>query len=182
MWTVPNLISLARLALVPVFLWLLFGQDDVAAAAWLLFVIASTDWVDGYIARRFNQVSEIGKLLDPIADRVAIAVAVVAGLIADVLPSWLAIPLILREALVAVASVALFLMKSEPAEVSSLGKRATWLVYSSVVWMFFSIGYDWRWLEIIAGVVGAIGLVLYYWVLVPYASDVRTRLAQRGEE
>ena len=70
--TVPNVITLVRLALVPVFLWLLFGADDWLAAGLLLGGLGATDWVDGYVARRYNQVSELGKMLDPIADRVAV--------------------------------------------------------------------------------------------------------------
>lgn len=182
MWTIPNAISLARLGLIPVFLWLLLGRDDTAAAAWVLFVVGSTDWVDGFVARRLDQVSEFGKMLDPVADRVAVAVAVVAGLAADVLPPWLAVPLIVREILVALASGALFLRGFRPVDVRYLGKVATGLVYSGVVWMFFAVGYDWRWLEVIASVVGGVGLVLYYLVLVPYASDVRARLAEQRQE
>ncbi|MBP1632754.1 MAG: phosphatidylglycerophosphate synthase, partial [Acidobacteria bacterium] len=63
--TIPNVISLARLAMVPLFLWLLFGADSPLAAGLLLGAIGATDWVDGFLARRLNQVSELGKLLDP---------------------------------------------------------------------------------------------------------------------
>ena len=59
--TIPNVISVVRLACVPLFLWLLFGHDDRLAAAWLLAVLGATDWVDGYIARHFNQVSNAGQ-------------------------------------------------------------------------------------------------------------------------
>lgn len=61
-FTIPNLLSLIRLACIPLFVWLLFGRDDRAAAAILLAVLGSTDWFDGWIARRFDQVSELGKL------------------------------------------------------------------------------------------------------------------------
>jgi cardiolipin synthase len=180
MLTIPNAISVTRLALVPLFLWLLFGRDDTAAAAWVLFVIGSTDWVDGFVARRLDQVSEVGKILDPVADRVAVAVAVVAGLTADVLPEWLAVPLLIREGFVGFASVFLVLRRVGPVDVRYLGKVATGLVYSGVVWMFFAVGYDWNWLEVAASVAGGVGLVLYYLVLIPYAGDVRARLAQPG--
>ncbi|MGH9249856.1 MAG: CDP-alcohol phosphatidyltransferase family protein, partial [Acidimicrobiales bacterium] len=62
--TLPNLITLARLACLPVFLWLLFGREDRVAAAALLAVLGITDWVDGYLARHLGQVSELGKILD----------------------------------------------------------------------------------------------------------------------
>jgi len=77
-WTVPNLISLVRLACAPLFVWLLFGADAFWAAAILLGVLGASDWVDGWIARRYDQGSELGKILDPAADRVLlVAVAIV---------------------------------------------------------------------------------------------------------
>ena len=75
--TIPNVISVVRLLCVPVFLWLLFGQENrVAAAGALLAVLGATDWVDGYIARHFDQVSNLGKILDPVADRLLLFVGV----------------------------------------------------------------------------------------------------------
>ncbi|MFL6243483.1 MAG: CDP-alcohol phosphatidyltransferase family protein, partial [Acidimicrobiia bacterium] len=67
--TLPNLISIGRLASVPLFLWLLLAREDQIAAAVLLAVLGATDWVDGWIARHFDQASDIGKVLDPTADR-----------------------------------------------------------------------------------------------------------------
>ena len=87
MLTIPNLISVIRLGLIPVFLWLLLARDNPFAAGWLLGGIAATDWVDGYLARRLDQVSEVGKFLDPLADRIAIIAAVIGGLISGYLPS-----------------------------------------------------------------------------------------------
>src|SRR4051794_6628291 len=63
--TIPNVISVVRLCCIPVFLWLLFGRDDQLAAAGLLAVLGATDWVDGYVARHYDQVSTLGKVLDP---------------------------------------------------------------------------------------------------------------------
>jgi cardiolipin synthase len=79
--TIPNIISVVRLLCVPVFLWLLFDQDNRVAAAGLLAVLGATDWIDGYIARHYDQVSALGKILDPVADRVLLIVGVVAILI-----------------------------------------------------------------------------------------------------
>src|SRR3990170_1996419 len=84
--TVPNLFPLARLLCLPLFLYLLFGRDNRAGAAWLLGGLGATDWVDGYLARRFGQVSELGKMLDPTADRLAVAAAVIAGWVSGALP------------------------------------------------------------------------------------------------
>lgn len=178
MFTIPNLISLIRLGLIPWFLWLLFAKDDPAGAGMLFFVIASSDWVDGYLARRLNQVSELGKILDPLADRVAVAVAVVFGWVAGVLAPWFAAALILRESLVALAALAVVVRGAErTVEVQYLGKVATFLVYSAVTWFYCAAGWEWRWLEILAFVVGTAGLAIYYYVLGDYWRDVRAKLA-----
>jgi cardiolipin synthase (CMP-forming) len=67
--TIPNVISVIRLCCIPVFLWLLFSRKDRGTASVLLAVLGATDWVDGYIARRFDQGSTLGKIIDPVADR-----------------------------------------------------------------------------------------------------------------
>src|SRR5690606_16206416 len=76
--TIPNAISAARLLCVPLFLWLLWGAEERVGAAWLLAVLGASDWVDGYIARRFDQGSELGKVLDPTADRALLLAGAVA--------------------------------------------------------------------------------------------------------
>ena len=96
--TVPNVLSALRLGLVPVFIWLfLTGREKTAVL--LYGVGASTDWLDGYIARRTNQISELGKLLDPLADRIYIAALVVVLTISGTLPLWLAAGVLGRDAL-----------------------------------------------------------------------------------
>jgi cardiolipin synthase len=74
--TVPNVISFARLLCMPLFLYLLFGRNNRAGAAYLLAILGATDFVDGYIARHFGQVSELGKILDPTADLLLLMVGV----------------------------------------------------------------------------------------------------------
>ena len=76
--TVPNVITMVRLLCIPVFLWLLFGLHEQTAAAILLAVLGATDWVDGFVARRYGQVSTLGKVLDPTADRLLVGTAVIS--------------------------------------------------------------------------------------------------------
>src|SRR5262245_17034479 len=85
LWTVPNLISVVRLLCIPLFCWLLFDDQDTAAFV-VLAVLGATDWVDGWIARRFDQGSTIGKILDPTADRLLLIVAALALIIDGVVP------------------------------------------------------------------------------------------------
>ena len=100
-WTVPNFISLARLACAPLVWWWLFGTDQPWPAAILLGILGASDWVDGWIARRYNQGSELGKILDPVADRVLLLSGVLALLIDDSIPRWYGILILARELLIA---------------------------------------------------------------------------------
>jgi len=123
--TVPNLLSIGRLLCVPVFLYLLFGRDNRAGAAWLLAGLGATDWVDGYVARHFNQVSALGKVLDPMADRVLLGVAVVALLVDGSVPTWVGVLAIAREAVVAVAALVLAALGARRIDVTWVGKAGT---------------------------------------------------------
>ena len=98
LWTAPNLITVVRLCCLPLFLYLLFGRDNRVAAGLLLGGLGATDWVDGWVARRFNQVSEIGKVLDPAADRILFVVGVGAIIIDGSAPLWFSILVVAREA------------------------------------------------------------------------------------
>ena len=171
--TLPNVVSFIRLLMVPIFLWLLLGQDRIAAAGWLLGVIGSTDWVDGYLARRLDQVSELGKLLDPTADRLAVAAAVIGGLIAGVLPPWFAWALIVREALISIGAAYLWIRGGRKLDVRPLGKLATLLLYAAIAWLYIGIGTPFAPVEVAAWVVGIPGLILYYVVGFQYFSDAR---------
>ncbi len=180
--TIPNAISFARLLLVPVFLWLLLGLDNAAGAGWLLGFIGATDWVDGYLARRLDQVSELGKFLDPLADRLAVASALVGGLISGDLPAWFAIALIVREGLIAVGALVLGVKAGSKLEVRRLGKLATLLLYAAIAWFFVGRGSDFDPLVWAAYLVGVPGLVLYYVVGFQYFDDARKIIAAEGGE
>lgn len=169
MLTIPNLISLIRLLLIPLFLWLLLGRDNAFAAGWLLGFIGSTDWVDGFLARKLNQVSEVGKLLDPLADRLAVVAALIGGLISGHVPTWFGWALIIREALIGVGAVMVAVRGHTKLAVRDLGKLATLLLYFAVAWFF--VADRWAWATTISWVSGIPGLVLYYVVGVQYAGD-----------
>jgi cardiolipin synthase len=126
--TVPNVISVLRLLCVPVFLWLLWKPDPARrAAAVLLAVLGATDWVDGWIARHYDQGSELGKILDPTADRVLLVAAVVA-LLFENLPLGVDVVLwivLIREVLVAVATIVLAAAGARRIDVVWAGKAGT---------------------------------------------------------
>jgi cardiolipin synthase len=169
--TIPNAISLVRLLCVPVFLWLLFPQENRLGAAALLAVLGATDWVDGYIARHYNQTSDLGKVLDPVADRVLLIVGVVAILVdgsAPVVPSVLSL---VREGLVAVSVLVLAALGAARIDVTWYGKCATFLVMFAFP-LFLVGGADagaWSTLAEVAGWLAVIpGLILGYIALAQY--------------
>ena len=123
--TIPNAITVVRLCCIPIFLWLLFGRDDRHAAAWLLAGLGITDWVDGYIARRWHQVSTVGKVLDPTADRLLLGVGVIAILVDGSVPVAIGVLTIVREVGVGVAVLVLAAMGARRIDVTWTGKAGT---------------------------------------------------------
>ncbi len=96
-WTVPNLLSMLRLALLPVFLWLVLGPEKDGLAVLVLVVSGFSDYLDGYLARRWGQTSKLGAILDPVADRLSILATVVGLAMRDIIPLWLALILPARD-------------------------------------------------------------------------------------
>jgi cardiolipin synthase (CMP-forming) len=125
--TVPNLISVVRLACIPLFLWLVWGADEEVAAGILLAVLGATDWIDGYIARRFDQGSELGKILDPTADRALLVAGAVVVLTAGMPPAVnvAVIIMLVREVLIAAATIGLALAGARRIDVVWAGKAGT---------------------------------------------------------
>lgn len=130
--TVPNLISLLRILLIPAFVLLLLGDDTEWAGLLLLAGVVSTDWVDGYVARRTGQVSEVGKVLDPVADRLAIGAALVALVVRDAFPLWAALLILVRDGLVLLAGLALLTTRGRRIDVRFIGKVATFVLMMGV--------------------------------------------------
>src|SRR4029453_8258085 len=121
-WTVPNLISFIRLLGVPLFLYLLLGPQHDVAAVVVLAVGGPPDWVDGYVARRLGQVSRLGELLDPFADRLYILATLLGFTLREVIPWWLTVALLLRELVLGVALLVLRRHGYGPPPVHYLGK------------------------------------------------------------
>jgi cardiolipin synthase (CMP-forming) len=123
--TIPNGITLVRLLCVPVFVWLLFGADRRDLAAYLLAVLGATDWVDGWIARRFDQGSTLGKVLDPVADRLLLGVGVLAIIIDGSVPLVIGVIVVAREIAVSLGTVVLASLGAKRIDVTWVGKCGT---------------------------------------------------------
>jgi cardiolipin synthase len=123
--TIPNVISLVRLLCLPLFLYLLFGKDDPLSASILLGALGATDWIDGYIARHYHQVSNLGKILDPVADRLLFFVGIGGILVYGAVPVWFAVMVLVREIVVAITTVVLAAMGARRVDVTWFGKAGT---------------------------------------------------------
>lgn len=178
--TIPNVISVVRLCCLPVYLWLLFGRDSRVGAALLLGGLGATDWVDGYIARRWNQVSELGKVLDPTADRLLFLVGVGAMIIDGSVPLWFAWVVLAREALVSILLVSLTLMGMKRFDVSWWGKSGTFGLMFAFPMFLLASGLHgtaqdaWR---IAAWAFGLPGLAFSYYAAALYVPQMRASLA-----
>lgn len=179
--TLPNVITVARLACIPLFWWLLLVQDDRAAAAVLLGLLGATDWVDGYVARRFDQVSELGKVLDPTADRILFISCLAAMVVDGGVPRWLCLLVIGRELLVGGAMVvATFVFGMKRFDVQWIGKLGTALLLVAFPLLLLGAS-DVRGHEAVTfvGWCFAIpGLVASYYAAITYVPLMRAGLAE----
>jgi len=176
--TLPNLITLLRLFCLPIFLWLLFAIEDKAGAAWLLGALGATDWVDGWVARKFNQQSTFGAVFDPTVDRGLFIVAVFAIVVDQSMPSWFAIAVLVREISVAVAMVTATAFGMQRFAVSIWGKRYTFLLMFAVPLMLLAAdgGRGASWVMLLAWVFGIPGIVLSYSTALAYIPEIRRNL------
>ena len=177
--TLPNVISLVRLAGVPTFVWLLV-DDHRFAAALLLGVLGATDWVDGWIARHFDQGSELGKVLDPTADRVLLLTAGIALLIDGSVPVVVAVVILVREALVSLAVLVLAVAGARRIDVQWAGKAGTLAVMFALPFFLLAdsihTGHDvalgLAWFFTVSG------LAFGYYATVPYVPMARRALRE----
>jgi cardiolipin synthase len=176
--TVPNLITVVRLCCLPLFLWLLFGRDNRVAAAALLGLLGATDFLDGYVARRFNQVSTVGKVLDPLADRLLFIVGVAAIVVDGSVPIWFAVVVLAREVVVAAATLILAAMGARRIDVSWWGKAGTFcLMFAFPLFLLANSTFSWPGLaEFAAWCFGLVGVVFSYYSAALYVPRARRAL------
>ena len=172
--TVPNALSLLRLLGVPLFLWLVLHEHDAAAVA-LLMVSGVTDWLDGKIARAWGQMSRVGQLLDPAADRLYILATLIGLTIRDVVPLWLTLALVGRDAFLALFLPVLRRYGYGPLPVNFLGKAATFNLLSGFPLLLLGEGDS-----LVSQVAHAFGwafaiwgTALYWWAGLLYVVQVR---------
>ena len=181
--TWPNGFTFVRLLCIPLFVWLLFGPERRDIAAWLLAVLGSTDWIDGWIARRFDQSSEFGRLFDPTVDRLMLVVAIPAIMIDGSIPIWVALLALAREILVAVCAVVAVAVGAGTLAVTWEGKTAAFALMFAVP-MFLGSNSTLSYADVLgwmAWVFAIPGLAYGYWsLLFQYVPMLRGRIAERN--
>lgn len=172
--TAANAISLLRLAGLPLFVWLMFGPRAYGWAFFTLFCVGSTDWLDGYVARRFDQVTKLGKLLDPVIDRGLLATVAISLLVAGMLPWPLVAGILGRDVLLLIGSL-LFLRAVPEIAVTKTGKIATACLLIGLPG--FLLGHmDWAGRQlflVLAWIYCLVGLAGYWLAGIQYAVEVR---------
>jgi cardiolipin synthase (CMP-forming) len=179
-WTVPNVLSMVRLLGVPVFLYLVLGPEADGWALGLLMVSGVTDFLDGYLARKLDQRSSLGEILDPVADRLYI-LAVVIGLgLRDIIPWWVAIVLPLRDLLLWTLVPFLRTRGYSALPVHFLGKAATFnLLYAfPLLLLGDGSGVVATLAQVIGWAFAIWGIGLYWWAGVLYAWQVYKLLSE----
>ncbi|HTN78246.1 MAG TPA: CDP-alcohol phosphatidyltransferase family protein [Acidimicrobiales bacterium] len=181
--TIPNAITCARLLCIPLFLWLLFAQDDRASAAWLLGLVGATDWVDGYAARHLHQVSELGKVLDPTADRLVFIICGGAILIDGSVPTWFGVAVLVREIVVGGTLALLTLFGMQRFDVKWVGKAGTFALMFAMPAFLLSASDSplAGFMTLVAWGFGIPGLVLSYYSAITYVPEARKALREGRE-
>ncbi|MFZ4584981.1 MAG: CDP-alcohol phosphatidyltransferase family protein [Acidimicrobiia bacterium] len=179
-FTIPNFISLGRLALVPVMVvWIFSGR--LWAAGVLLAVLGATDWVDGWIARRFDQASDIGKVLDPTADRILLIATAVALLVKGLVPTWFGVLVLAREVVIAIAVLVLAVIGARRIDVQWSGKAGTLALMFAFPAFVFAHETTGAWnisCLVVAWGFAVSGLVLSYWAAAQYVPLARTAVRE----
>ena len=174
-WTVPNILSFLRLLGVPLFLWLILGPEADGWAVVVLVLSGITDWADGAIARATGQISRLGQLLDPLADRLYILATLVGLLLRGIIPLWLVLLLVSRDVVLAVALALLKRRGITGLPVHFLGKAATFnLLYAFPLLL---LGDDSTPFALLCRVLGWAfviwGTALYWWAGLLYLEQTR---------
>lgn len=123
-FTIPNIITIVRFLGTPLFVWLVLARHEYGWGVFVLAMMGCTDWIDGFVARRLNQTSQLGRMMDPLADRVALVAVIITLVLAKILPLWLLLLLLVPD--VVLLAVTLYFFRGDAGlKVTMLGKTRT---------------------------------------------------------
>ena len=180
--TVPNILSFSRIVMIPLFCWLAANEETRLWGILLFALVVSTDWVDGYVARRTGQVSELGRILDPVADRLAIAAGLITFAFSGIFPFWAMLLILFRDIVLLLGAGVLLWGRGIRVDVRWIGKIATFSLMVAIAWIAWgNAGGPLGEILLVGGWLAfTVGIAEYYIAAGLYAIDVRDALAARG--
>ncbi|MEW6059967.1 MAG: CDP-alcohol phosphatidyltransferase family protein [Actinomycetota bacterium] len=181
--TLPNAISFGRVLLIPVFVGLILHRGTELAGLLLFGAVASTDWVDGAIARRTGRITKLGEVLDPTADRLALGAGLIALVVRGVFPLWAALLVLVRDAAVLIAGAALMVSRRACIEVRFVGKSATFGLMTAIPLVAWgNLGFAFGHAALALGwTFFGVAIIEYYVAAALYVGDLRRALGSGAE-
>ena len=175
--TWPNFITFVRLSLLPFYV-ILLSDGRIVAGSFFLGFLAATDWVDGFVARRFNQISEFGKVLDPVADRAVFFIGIGAAMFFGYFPVWFGVLILVREVSIALLMIGATVRGMERFPVTRNGKLATFALLCAVPWITIGeAGGVWVFFTYLGWATGIPGLVVSYMSFFAYLPVVKANMS-----
>ena len=158
--TIPNLITVVRFLGTPVFVWLVLARHEYGWGVFLLALMGCTDWIDGLVARKLNQTSQLGRILDPLADRVALVAVSITLVLAGILPLWLLLLLVIPD--VVLLSVTLYFFRGDAdLKVTMLGKTRTAALLIGTPMLLLAAALDSEFTFVLAWVFLGAGMIMH---------------------
>jgi cardiolipin synthase len=177
--TIPNLLSLVRILAIPAFVALIVDRDTTFTGLIVFAVVVATDWIDGAVARATGQVSELGKVLDPVADRLAVAAGLIALAVRGAFPWWATALILARDVVLLIVGLWLLAARRVRIEVRYVGKVGTFttvVAIGCVAWGTLGYALEHAFLAV-GWIAFAVAIVEAYVAAAFYAGDVRRTLA-----
>ncbi len=158
--TIPNIITIVRFLGTPLFVWLVLARDEYGWGVFVLAMMGCTDWIDGYVARKLNQTSQLGRLMDPLADRVALVAVIITLVLAGIMPLWMLLLMLIPD--VVLLAVTLYFFRGDAGlKVTLLGKTRTAALMVGTPLLLLAKALDSDFTGILAWVILAAGMVMH---------------------
>jgi cardiolipin synthase (CMP-forming) len=169
--TLPNIITVVRFLGTPLFVWLVLARHEYGWGVFVLAMMGCTDWIDGFVARKLNQTSQLGRIMDPLADRVALVAVIITMVLANILPLWLLVLMLVPD-IVLLAVTLYFFRGDADLKVSMVGKTRTAALMIGTPMLLLAKALDSNFTEALAWVFLGVGMVLHVIAFTQYLKAV----------
>jgi len=175
--TIPNIITVVRFLGTPLFVWLVLAKQEYGWGVFVLAMMGCTDWIDGFVARKLNQTSKLGRMMDPLADRVALVAVVITMVIAHILPLWLLLLLLIPD--VVLLAVTLYFFRGDAGlKVTMLGKTRTAALMVGTPMLLLAKALDSEFTSVLAWLILGAGMLMH---VIAFSQYLRAVLLKHRE-